>query len=88
VEWFEINYVPVINTNFDGLREAGLYNEESMGIPDGILLTINKVSEKNNEIIIAGMKYRSSEGAYWFESKWRLNNGIWEFVGTVMTAIS
>ena len=34
------------------------------------------------------MKYRGGLGANGFETKWRLNNGIWEFVETVMTWIS
>jgi len=88
VTWFENNHVPVKDSNLDGLRAEGLFDEERMFIPDGVLLEINKVTEKNNEIIIEGMKYRGGLGANGFETKWRLNNGIWEFVETVMTWIS
>jgi hypothetical protein len=86
--WFERRYVPVIDANIDGLRAGGLFDEENMYITNGVLLTINKVSEINDEIIIEGMKYRGGEAANWFETKWRLINGIWEFYDTVMTAIS
>ena len=88
VTWFEEHYVPVINTNFDGLRARGLLNERGTHIPDGILLSIYRVTRTNNEIIINGGKYRGAEGANSFRTTWRLNNGIWEFAGTVMTAIS
>ena len=86
--WFESRHMPVRNTNLDGLRAEGLFDEEGMYISAGVLLLINKVTEKNNEIIIEGMKYRGALGANWFETKWQLNNGIWEFIGTVMTMIS
>jgi len=88
VTWFESNHVPVKDSNLDGLRAEGLFDEERLFIPDGVLLEINKVTEKNNEIIIEGMKYRGGLGANGFETKWRLNNGIWEFVETIMTWIS
>ena len=88
VTWFESNYVPVKDSNFDGLRAEGLFDEERLFILDGVLLEINKVTEKNYEIIIEGMKYRGGLGANGFETKWRLNNGIWVFVETVMTWIS
>ena len=88
VTWFESNHVPVKDSNLDGLRAEGLFDEERLFIPDGVLLEINKVTEKNNEIIIEGMKYRGGLGANGFETKWRLNNGIWVFIETVMTWIS
>jgi hypothetical protein len=86
--WLEKQYVPVIDTNFDGLRTRGLLDEMGTYIPNGVFLSIYKVTRTNNEIIINGVKYRSAEGANWFRTTWRLNNGIWEFAGTVMTAIS
>ena len=86
--WFEKKYMPVIDTNLDGLRKEGLFDEDHMYIPNGVLLTIEKVTEMNNEIIIQGMKYRGGLGANGFETKWKLNKGIWEFIETVMTWIS
>jgi hypothetical protein len=86
--WFENRYVPVIDTNLDGLKEKGLFNEEAMYIPNGVLLSITKVSESNKEIIIEGMKYRGGLGANGFETKWLLKDGSWQFVETVMTWIS
>jgi hypothetical protein len=59
-----------------------------MYIPDGVLLSIGKITETDNEIIIEGTKYRSGEGANGFRTKWRLNNGVWKFIETVMTWIS
>ena len=88
VIWFEKKYMPVIDTNLDGLREEGLFDEDHMYIRNGVLLTIEKVTERNNEIIIQGMKYRGGLGANGFETKWKLNKGIWEFIKTVMTWIS
>jgi hypothetical protein len=86
VEWFEMQYVPIKNTDLDGLKEEGLF--DGMYIPNGVFLTINDVTEKNKEIIISGMKYRSALGANGFKTIWRINNnGIWEFVETVMTWI-
>ena len=86
--WFEKHYVPVKDTNLAGLKAEGLYDEKRMSIPNGVLLTIHEIIEKNNEIIIRGTKYRASEGANGFETKWQLNNGIWKFVETVMIWIS
>ena len=88
VIWFEKKYMPVIDTNLDGLREEGLFDEDHMYIPNGVLLTIEKVTEGNNEIIIQGMKYRGGRAANWFETKWLFNNRIWEFNETIMTGIS
>jgi hypothetical protein len=88
VIWFENHHVPVIDTNLSGLKDRGLFNEEFMYIPDGVFLKIIKVTEMNNEIIIEGMKYRGAEGANWFRTIWKLNNGIWEFISTFMTMIS
>ena len=85
---FGINHLPIIDANLDILKSEGLYNEEDMYITDGVLLLINKITKTNNEILIEGMKYRGALGANWFETKWRLNNGIWEFVSTIMTMIS
>ena len=88
VTWFESNHKPVKDSNLDGLKAQGLFDDELLYIPDGVLLQITAVTEKNNEIIIEGMKYRGGLGANGFETKWRLNNGIWEFIETVMTWIS
>ena len=85
---FGINHLPVVDTNLERLQSEGLFNEEGMYITDGILLSIIKVTVNNNEIIIEGTKYRGALGANWFETKWRLNNDIWEFTETVMTMIS
>jgi len=88
IEWFENHHVPVIDTNFNGLRERGLFNEQFRYIINGVLLRIDQVTETNNEIIIYGSKYRSSQGANWFRTNWRLNNGNWEWVRTAITGIS
>jgi hypothetical protein len=88
VKWFESQYVPVLDTTFDGLRERGLIDEKYSYIPDGFFMGINRVIETDNEIIIYGTRYRGDEGAYGFRSNWLLNNGIWEFSGTVMVWIS
>ena len=84
--WFEERYVPVKDINLDGLREKGLF--DGMYISDGVFLKIISVTENDDEIIIEGMKYRGARAANWFETKWQLNNGSWEFMGTVMTMIS
>jgi hypothetical protein len=84
--WFEENYVLVKDINLDGLREEGFFDGKY--ISDGVFLKINKVTENNDEIIIEGMKYRGAMAANWFETNWRLNNGIWEFIGTIITMIS
>ena len=86
--WFEKQCVPVINTNFDGLRASGLLDERGTHIPNGVLLGINKVARTHDEIIINGMKYRGNHGANGFRTTWQLNKGIWQFAGTVMTWIS
>jgi hypothetical protein len=88
VKWFESQYVPVLDTTFDGLRERGLVNEKYSYIPDGVFMEIRRVIETDNEIIIYGTKYRGGEAANGFRSNWLLNNGIWEFSGTVMVWIS
>ena len=85
---FGINHLPIVDTNLEKIQEEGLFNEEEMYITDGVLLSILNVTENENELIIEGMKYRGVRGANWFETKWLLNNGIWEFAGTVMTMIS
>jgi hypothetical protein len=86
LSWFESHHVPVLDTNFDGLKDKGLFN--GLYIPDGVFLKIDRVIEKDNEIIIYGIKYRGVDGANWFRTNWRLNNGIWEFTETVMIMIS
>jgi len=86
--WFENKQLTVIDTNFDGLLSEGLFNEEGMYITDGVLLAIINVTERSNEIIIEGMKYRGALGANWFETRWLRNNSVWEFSETVMTMIS
>jgi hypothetical protein len=87
VIWFEKNHVSVKNINLEGLKTEGLF--DGRRISDGVFLKIDNVTEMNKEIIIEGMKYRSALGANWFRTKWLLNNnGIWEFVETVMTSIS
>jgi len=88
VTWFESNHKPVKDSNLDGLKAQGLFDDELLYITDGVLLQITAVTEKNNEIIIEGMKYRGGLGANGFETRWKSNNGIWEFVETVMTWIS
>jgi hypothetical protein len=84
--WFESYHVPVLDTNFDGLIDKGLFNGRN--IPNGVVLTIDKIIESDNEIVIYGSKYRSVRGANWFRTNWLLNNGIWEFTGTVNVGIS
>jgi len=86
VTWFEKKQFYVKDINLDGLRKEDLF--DGTFISNGIFLTINKITEKNNEIIIEGMKYRGVRAANWFETKWQLNNDIWEFTETVMTSIS
>ncbi|MDR2906066.1 MAG: hypothetical protein LBU73_08945 [Helicobacteraceae bacterium] len=86
--WFESRYAPVIDTNMDGLKAKGLFDEKAMIIPNGVLLSITKVSASNKEIIIEGMKYRGGLGANGFETKWRLKNDSWEFIETIMIWIS
>jgi hypothetical protein len=86
--YFEEKYVPVIDTNYDGLKAQGLFDEELGGIANGVLLTIDAVSKTDDEIVIKGMKYRGVLAANWFETTWKLQNGVWEFAGTVMTMIS
>ena len=86
--WIGREYVPVIDANMDGLRAKDLFDEKGMYIPDGVFLSINEVAETDSEIIIKGMKYRGARAANWFETKWQLNNGIWQFAETIMTMIS
>ncbi|MCL2844525.1 MAG: hypothetical protein FWE23_03615 [Chitinivibrionia bacterium] len=86
VAWIELKHAPVKNTNLDGLRAENLF--DGMRIPNGVFLTINKITERENEIIIDGMKYRGARAANWFRTNWRFNSGAWEFVETTMTMIS
>ena len=86
VLWLEEKHVSVKDINLDGLKKEGLFDGKY--IPNGVFLKIITVTKNNDEIIIEGMKYRGVRAANWFETKWELNDGVWKFVGTIMTMIS
>ena len=88
-DYFSSAYVPVIDADLEKLIEEGLFDEDIMGLPDGLLLQIQSVTRNGDEIIIEGMKYRSELGANGFETRWTANaDGAWTMHDTYMKWIA
>ena len=88
-DYFSSAYVPVIDADLEKLIEEGLFDEDIMGLPDGLLLQIQSVTRSGDEIIIEGMKYRSGLGANGFETRWTANaDGTWTMHDTFMKWIA
>jgi hypothetical protein len=83
-EWAEIYQITLESY----LKQDTALNANIDFIAIDLATLVSRITRTNNEILISGSKYRSAEGANGFRTTWRLNNGIWEFAGTVMTWIS
>jgi len=82
--WFENQFAPVKDANLDDLKSEGLFDASISSIPNGLLLTIDKVTQSDNEIIIDGTKYRGDDKHDHFETTWQMDNNTWNLVGTKM----
>ena len=66
-----------MDATLEELTEKGLYNTDTF-VLDGVLLRINKVDFKGNNIFFEGSKYRAGDGAvgvevivHYKDTKWK-----------------
>ncbi|MDF2039900.1 hypothetical protein P2R12_23450 [Cytobacillus oceanisediminis] len=78
-----------MDASLDQLKERGLYNEEEMGLEEGVLLRIENMKYKLlNNVYFEGSKYRSAKGAIGVESTIHFKEGKWQVKESKETWIS
>ncbi|OEF97201.1 hypothetical protein BHF71_11235 [Vulcanibacillus modesticaldus] len=88
LNYFKKYSAEVKNLSFEGLKNEGLFDEETFSL-EGILLAVKDIKKKTDkEAIIEASKYRSGLGAIAIEYTLEYINGKWEIKQEKMLWIS